>query len=136
MVVSIHQYELTDETTHEAFRAAIEAAERRGLFDLPGLIEYQSPRGIKGTRREGYTAVWTYESREAWAELWAPVENLIPKAEYPASWRTWEEMCLIHSSWATPTRLTSLPTTFSGPRGADRDSDGTQSESPTILRPL
>jgi hypothetical protein len=91
MIVSIHQYELTDETTHEAFRAAIEAAERRGLFDLPGLIEYQFLRGIKGTRRGGYTAVWTYESREAWAELWGPVEDPIPKAEYPASWRTWEE---------------------------------------------
>lgn len=91
MIFSIHHYELPEDTTHEEFRATIREAKRRDLFDLPGLVEYQFLHGIKGIRQDGYTAIWTYESYEAWADLWGAVDDPVPKAEYPDSWLTWED---------------------------------------------
>jgi hypothetical protein len=91
MIVSIHHYELADGADEDAFREAVAEAERRDLFDLPGLADYQFLRGIKGDRDGAFTAVWTYESREAWEALWGPVDDPVPKDEYPERWQTWEE---------------------------------------------
>ncbi|WP_336135415.1 hypothetical protein [Natronomonas amylolytica] len=91
MIISIHRYELGVDTTAEDFEAAIAEAERRGCFDLPGLVEYRFLRGIKGNRTDGYTAVWTYESRETWEALWGPVDDPVPKSEYPDGWNVWED---------------------------------------------
>lgn len=93
-ILSVHEYELADAATDEEFREAVREAERRGLFDLPGLSEHRFLRGIKGRRRGGYTALWTYESREAWRALWGSVEDPVPKAEYPERWHVWEDELL------------------------------------------
>ena len=91
MIVSIHNYGLAESATEEDFREAVREAERRELFDLPGLVEYQFLYGIKGARSGGFTAVWTYESREAWQELWGPVDDPVSKEEYPDRWVVWED---------------------------------------------
>lgn len=90
MLRSVHHYELAAGATEAAFRDAIREAERRDLFELPGLVEHQFLRGIKGSRADGYTALWTYESRAAWRDLWGPVDDPVPPAEYPEQWRIWE----------------------------------------------
>jgi len=95
MIVSIHHYELTATATGSEFRDAVAEAVRRGLFeDVPGLVEYRIGRGIKGGRSGEFAAVWVYESREAWTELWGPTDDPVPKAEYPDAWRTWEDELL------------------------------------------
>lgn len=94
MIVSIHQYELAATATAEDLRAAIDEAENRELFDLPGLVEYRFLHGIKGDRKDGYTAIWTYDSREAWEDLWGTVEDPVPKSEYPDEWNVWEDELL------------------------------------------
>lgn len=94
MIRSIHHYELADSTTDEQFREAVREAKRRDLFSFPGLVEYQFLHGIKGHRKDGYTALWTYESREVWRSLWGPVDDPVPKEEYPEQWREWEEELL------------------------------------------
>ena len=94
MIVSIHHYELAESATDQEFHDAIREAERQGLFDLPGLVEYRFLRGIKGTRKDGYTALWMYESRQAWQALWGPSEDPVSQGEYPDKWKQWEEELL------------------------------------------
>ena len=91
MITSIHDYELAASATPEEFREAVRKAERRECFDLPGLVEYRFLRGVKGVRRDAFAAIWTYESREAWEALWGPVDDPVPKTDYPASWKVWED---------------------------------------------
>lgn len=91
MIVTIHHYKLGESSTPDDFRAAAREAERQDLFDLPGLKKYQFLRGIKGARKEGFTAVWTYESRQAWRDLWGTVDDPKPKEEYPDKWVVWED---------------------------------------------
>ena len=73
-VISLHEYDLKPGADEPAFERAIHEAERRGLFALPGLIEYHFLKGIKGARKGRYTAVWVFESREAWESLWGSLE--------------------------------------------------------------
>jgi hypothetical protein len=87
MIVSVHHYELAESTTQAAFRDAVREAERRGLSDLPGLVEYRFVRGIRGMRTDEFSAVWTYESREAWERLWGSVDDPVDKEEYPDQWK-------------------------------------------------
>lgn len=94
MIVSIHEYDLAPEATPDAFEAAVEEAQSRGLFALPGLVEYEFLRGIKGARADRYTAIWRYESRDAWADLWGPADDPVPKSGYPETWRVWEDELL------------------------------------------
>ena len=94
MIISVHHYELAESVTEQEFHDAVREAERRGLFDLPGLVEYRFLRGIKGTRKDGYTALWTYENRQAWQDLWGSSENPVPQDDYPDQWKQWEEELL------------------------------------------
>jgi hypothetical protein len=89
-VISIHEYELRPGVQEAVFERALHDAERRGLFDLPGLIEHHFLRGVKGVRRGAYTAIWIFESREAWEKLWGTVEAPRPAADYPENWKIWE----------------------------------------------
>src|SRR5215472_17781605 len=81
-VISIHEYDLKPGADVAAFRRAIRDAERRGLFALAGLVEHHFLKGIKGARRDAYSAVWIFESREAWEKLWGSPEAPRPPAEY------------------------------------------------------
>jgi heme-degrading monooxygenase HmoA len=93
-VFSIHEYELKPDVQEDAFKRALHDAERRGLFDLHGLIGHHFLRGLKGAQRGAYTAIWIFESREAWERLWGTIEAPRPVAEYPETWKIWENEIL------------------------------------------
>ena len=93
-VISVHEYELKPGVQEAAFERALHDADRRGLFDLPGLAEHHFLRGLKGARRGAYAAIWIFESRQAWEKLWGPVGSPRPAAEYPESWKIWENTIL------------------------------------------
>jgi heme-degrading monooxygenase HmoA len=93
-VISIHEYELKRDVQDATFEGALREAERRGLFDLPGLVGHHFLRGLKGARRGRYAAVWIFESREAWERLWGTVDRPKPPADYPEAWKVWENEIL------------------------------------------
>lgn len=95
MIVSVHHYELAESTDPADFREAVSEAFSRRLFEnVPGLIEYRIGHGIRGARAGSFAAVWTYESKEAWTDVWGPVGEPVPKSDYPEPWRTWEDELL------------------------------------------
>jgi hypothetical protein len=75
-IVSIHEYDLRPEVNVEQFEQVLRDAEARGLLQLPGLVAHHFVKGAKGIRRGAYAALWIYESREAWENLWAPLSIL------------------------------------------------------------
>lgn len=89
-VISIHEYELKPGVSGETFERAVRDADRRGLFELPGLVGHHFLRGLKGARHGAYTAIWIFESREAWDRIWGTVEAPVHAADYPEKWKTWE----------------------------------------------
>lgn len=91
-MLSIHEYELAEGKTAEEFRQAVREAEERGLFDLDGLAGYRFLRGVKGARQGKFTALWCWESRDAWKALWGPVGDPKPPVEYPERWKEWEKL--------------------------------------------
>jgi hypothetical protein len=93
-VISIHEYELKPGVSDAEFERAMRDAERRGLFELPGLIGHHFLKGLKGARRDAYCALWIFESRDAWERLWGTVEKPRPPAEYPDQWKIWENEVL------------------------------------------
>jgi hypothetical protein len=42
-------------------------------------------------RTDEFSAVWTYESREAWERLWGSVDDPVDKEEYSDQWKRWED---------------------------------------------
>jgi len=95
MIASVHYYELAASADESDFRAAAAAAVERDLFEnVPGLVEYRIGRGIRGARAGRFAAVWIYESRDAWADVWGPVAEPVPKTEYPDEWLVWEDELL------------------------------------------
>lgn len=49
------------------------------LLQLPGLVvAHQFVKSARGVRRGAYTALWIYESREAWEHLWGPPSSRGP----------------------------------------------------------
>ena len=93
-VISVHEYELKPGVQDADFVRALHDAERHGLLDLPGLTTHHFLRGLKGAQRGAYTAIWIFESREAWERLWGTVEAPRLAAEYPESWKIWENAIL------------------------------------------
>ncbi len=93
-IVSVHEYELRDGVSEDQFLRTAKEAQSRGLFDLPGLIHYRLLRGVKGARRGSFAAIWVYESRTAWEALWGPPEAPKTRANYPPTWRVWEDELL------------------------------------------
>lgn len=91
-IVSIHEYELARDASPEAFEQTVREAESRDLFDLPGLVDYRFLRGVKGDRAGSYAAVWTYETRAAWEDLWGPPDDPVTPSGYPERWREWEAL--------------------------------------------
>ena len=89
-IVSAHEYELAAGVEGEELEAAFREADERGLFDIQGLDDYCLLRGIKGDRRAEYVALWFWESRAAWEDLWGPVDDPVEPDGYPDQWKTWE----------------------------------------------
>ena len=93
-VISVHEYELRPGVQAADFERARRDAEQRGLFDLPGLVGHHFLKGLKGARAGAYAAIWIFESREAWENLWGTVEAPRPAADYPDKWKVWENEVL------------------------------------------
>ncbi len=93
-IVSIHEYPLKPGVEAEQFERAVHEAGERQLLELPGLVQHAFLRGIRGSRRGEYAAVWVYQSRAAWERLWGPVDRPRPKHEYPEHWKIWEDEVL------------------------------------------
>jgi hypothetical protein len=93
-IISIHEYDLKPGSDAQQFEDLIRAAEARGLLQLPGLTAHYFVRGSKGARRGAYAAVWIYESREAWEQLWGTPEQPRSPQDYPENWKIWEEEIL------------------------------------------
>ena len=94
-VIGIHEYDLKPDTDEATFARAVRDAERHGLFRLAGLVEHRFLKGIKGARRGAYTAIWIFESREAWEKLWGSLEAPYQPSEYPKTWTVWENEILM-----------------------------------------
>lgn len=105
-VISIHEYVLKPDADERAFVFAIYKAQADGILQLPGLVAYHFLRGIKGVRQGGYTALWIYESREAWERLWGTSEHPRPKEEYPENWKIWEQEILAPFLIQDPDQIT------------------------------
>ena len=94
-VISIHEYILKPGVSEQQFENAIRNAKEDGLLRLPGLVDYYLVKGIRGFRKGLYAAVWIYESKEAWARLWGPIDKPISKTDYPENWKVWENEVLL-----------------------------------------
>lgn len=95
MITSVHHYELAAAADPSDFYDAVSEAVSRGLFErIPGLVDYQIMQGIKGERTDKFAAIWVYESKEAWKDVWGPVDDPVPKTEYPDEWLSWEDELL------------------------------------------
>jgi hypothetical protein len=93
-VISIHEYRLKNGVSFEQFEAAVDNARRRGLFNLPGLIDHHFLRRIRGTRKIEFTTIWIYENRNSWEKLWGKADDPIQKENYPEKWKIWENQIL------------------------------------------
>lgn len=91
-VISIHEYELKPDVEDTAFERALRDAEHQDLFRLPGLVGHHFVKGIKGSRRGKFAALWVYESRSAWEALWGPPDQQKERADYPENWQEWEKI--------------------------------------------
>ena len=95
MITSIRHYELAESAEPADFHDAVETAVIRGLFErIPGLVDYRILRGIRGDRAGEFAAIWTYEREERWTAVWGPVDDPVPKTEYPDAWLVWEDELL------------------------------------------
>lgn len=91
-MISVHEYELADGKSRADFVEAVRTAESRGLFDIEGLREHEFLLGVRGAGEGEPAALWRWESRQAWEELWGPAGDPKPPAEYPERWREWEAL--------------------------------------------
>jgi hypothetical protein len=91
-VISVHEYVLKPAVDNRSFAKAFQEAEKRGLFQLPGLLGYHMLKGIKGSRRGHYATIWVYEDRQSWERLWGSPEHPKDINDYPEEWQTWEEI--------------------------------------------
>ncbi len=93
-IFGIHEYMLKPGVNENEFERAIQKAEERGLFKLPGLVDHYFLKGLKGRRRGCYVAIWVFESRKAWEGLWGTPDHPITKPDYPRQWKVWEDQVL------------------------------------------
>jgi hypothetical protein len=93
-IISIHEYQLKKGISADQFERAIADARKRGLFKLPGLVAHHFLKPIRGTRKIAYTAIWIYENRAAWENLWGKADTPIKKENYPEKWKIWENEIL------------------------------------------
>jgi hypothetical protein len=104
-VISIHEYKLKNGVSNEQFEAAVDDARKRELFNLPGLIEHLFLRRIRGTRKVEFTAIWIYENRDAWENLWGRADKPVKKENYPEKWKIWEDEILAPLLAQNPDRI-------------------------------
>jgi hypothetical protein len=91
-VISIHEYELRPDIKASEFQHALQLAEDQNLFHIPGLVGHHFIKGLKGSRIGKFAAIWVYENRGAWEELWGTPDRPKDKIEYPDNWQKWEKL--------------------------------------------
>ena len=91
-VISIHEYELKPGVTTTEFEDALQVAQDRNLFQLPGLVGHHFIKGVKGNRIGKFAAIWVYENKDVWEELWGTPDRPKVKSEYPENWQEWEKL--------------------------------------------
>jgi hypothetical protein len=104
-IISIHEYALRPEVDERQFEQSLRKAQERGLLRLPELVGHYFIKGVKGSRRGSYAAIWIYESREAWERLWGSPDHPLRKQDYPAKWKVWEEEVLAPFLNQAPDRI-------------------------------
>ena len=93
-ILSIHEYKLKSGVTEKNFEQAVKAAIKKDLFVLPGLVDYHFLRRIRGTRQTDFAAIWIYQDKNAWEQLWGKTDSPSKKEEYPEKWQIWENEIL------------------------------------------
>jgi hypothetical protein len=93
-IISVHEYVLKPNVDSDHFEQAIKDAKDNKVLALSGLESITFVKGIRGDRYNHYAAIWIYESEEAWANLWGPVDQPRPKKDYPPKWKIWENEIL------------------------------------------
>ena len=93
-VISIHEYQLEEGIDGKELIAAVNEAERRKLFALPGLKAHFLVKAIRGRHKGLFAMVWYYESKTDWQRLWGSVDKPKTQTEYPAQWKIWEKELL------------------------------------------
>lgn len=105
-IISVHEYVLKSGVTGKDFERAVKIAKSESLFDLPGLENHYFLKGVKGKRREQYTAVWIYRDRRSWERLWGTPDKPIGKENYPHNWQRWENDILAPLIEGEPDKIT------------------------------
>ncbi|NIQ37269.1 MAG: hypothetical protein GTN81_01565 [Proteobacteria bacterium] len=104
-IISVHEYILKPGVDEKEFEQAIREAEKRDLLRLPGLVDHHFVKGIRGSRKGCYAAIWVYESREAWESLWGKADRPRRKEDYPGNWKIWEDEVLAPLLSQDPDRI-------------------------------
>lgn len=89
-VISVHEYKLKPDVETVQFEKAV----RKYPISLPGLADYYLLKGVRGSRKNSYAAVWIYESEEAWENLWGSRDNPVSRKDYLENWLVWEDAVL------------------------------------------
>jgi hypothetical protein len=105
-IVSIHEYVLKPNVDLDHFERVIKDAEDKGVLALPGLDSITFVKGIRGDRHNHYAVIWIYETEEAWAYLWGPVDQPRVKNDYPPPWKIWEDEILAPFLDRDPDKIT------------------------------
>lgn len=91
-MISVHEYDLAPGKTRDDFVEAVRSAEDRKLFEIEGLRDHEFLLGVRGAGAGKPAALWRWESRRAWEELWGPADDPKPPSEYPEKWTKWEAL--------------------------------------------
>lgn len=109
-VIGIHEYVLKPDASEDRFENAILNAKECGLLRLPGLEDCYLIKGIKGFRSGLYAAVWVYESKKAWENLWDQWTSRSSRRTIPKAGKSGNTTCCSHFSIRTRTRSNLHPT--------------------------
>jgi hypothetical protein len=91
-IFSLHEYDLRPGVPPLDFERALRDGAASGLLEIPGLAAFRLGRGVKGARLGLHAALWIYESRAAWEQIWGLADRPLPPQEYPPGWRKWEQV--------------------------------------------
>ena len=105
-IISVHEYLLKPGISGKQFEETINKARKAGLLKLPGLSNFYFIKGIRGVRKNKYTAIWIYESLKAWENLWGSINQPKSKQDYPENWKIWEDEVLAPFLTSDPDEIT------------------------------
>ena len=81
-VISVHEYELKP-ASRKPLSSAPCMTPNAAVSSTSRAHRPPFPSRPEGSTARAYTAIWIFESREAWERLWGTVEAPRPPSEYP-----------------------------------------------------